>query len=295
MKNDIQWKYPEAIVECEWLSDRIKNQNIRVYDCTTYLHYTDDHPSKPYDVESGLADYEKDHIPRAAFLDLQDELSDNNSQYRFTLPKFNELAESFKNLGIGDPYHIILYSRNGMQWATRIWWMLRATGFKNVSILNGGFIAWKRLSLATESKPNRFDYADFQVKTASDIFVGKERVIEAIKDDSCLLLNALTENLHIGKNPRYGRPGRIPNSLNVPFHMLIEPSTGKLLSPGRITQIFTDKGITSDFEILNYCGGGIAATLDAFVLYQIGFQKLQIYDNSMSEWAMDQDLPIETG
>ena len=52
--------------------------------------------------------------------------------------------------------------------------------------------------------------------------------------------------------------------------------------------------ISSDKTILNYCGGGIAATLDAFILYQLGFKNLQIYDNSMSEWAMDETLPIET-
>ena len=166
---------------------------------------------------------------------------------------------------------------------------------KNVSILNGGLVEWKRLSLATESKPNKFDYADFQIKTESDIFVGKERVIEAIEDRSCILLNALTEDLHMGENARYGRPGRIPNSINIPFHNLIDSSTGKFLSPGQVTKMFLDKGIASDLGVLNYCGGGIAATLDAFVLYQIGFQKLQIYDNSMSEWAMDPDLPIETG
>ena len=51
--------------------------------------------------------------------------------------------------------------------------------------------------------------------------------------------------------------------------------------------------ITKDSEILNYCGGGIAATLNAFVLYQLGFQKLKVYDNSLSEWAMDKSLPME--
>ena len=43
-----------------------------------------------------------------------------------------------------------------------------------------------------------------------------------------------------------------------------------------------------------YCGGGIAATLDAFLAYQLGFQNVSVYDNSMSEWAPDVDLPIET-
>ena len=120
-------------------------------------------------------------------------------------------------------------------------------------------------------------------------------MLEAIGDQSTLLLNALTEDIHLGNNPRYGRPGRIPNSLNIPFHDLIEPSTGKFRPPEKAIQIFADKGITSELEIVNYCGGGIAATLNAFVLHQIGFQKLQIYDNSMSEWAMDNELPIESG
>lgn len=41
------------------------------------------------------------------------------------------------------------------------------------------------------------------------------------------------------------------------------------------------------------CGGGISATLDSFLLYQLGFNDLKIYDNSMSEWAKDDSLPIE--
>ena len=295
MKNDLQWKYPEAIIECDWLRKNIGNQKIRVYDCTTYLHYTDDHPLKPYDVESGLADYEKAHIPKSAFLDLQNDLSDKTSPYRFTLPNFYELAESFKRLGIGDPYHIILYSRNGMQWATRIWWMLYALGYENVSVLNGGYVEWERLCLPIESSPNRFDPANFKVGIRSNVFVGKDRVLDAIGDQATLLLNALTEDIHLGTNPRYGRLGRIPNSLNIPFHDLLEPSTGKFRPPERAIQTFAEKGITSELEIVNYCGGGIAASLDAFILRQLGFQRLQIYDNSMSEWAMDEELPIETG
>ncbi len=288
-----QWKYPEAIVDCNWLERKIGNPDIRIYDCTTYLHYTDDHPKKPYDVESGLADYNKAHIPNAAFLDLQNNLSNKNSPYSFTLPNTDKLAEGFKRLGIGDPYHIILYARNGMQWATRIWFMLYSLGYENVSVLNGGFIEWERLGLPTNIKSNNFDRAEFRVEIKSDIFVGKERVLAAIDDASSLLLNALTEDIHIGDNSRYGRPGRIPNSLNIPFHDLIEAGTGKLIPPKEAIQIFADMGITSDCEIVNYCGGGIAATLNAFILHQMGFEKLQIYDNSMSEWAKDDSLPIE--
>ena len=56
---------------------------------------------------------------------------------------------------------------------------------------------------------------------------------------------------------------------------------------------FKINGVNQEQKIVNYCGGGISATLNAFVLRQLGFKELNIYDNSMSEWAMDENLPIE--
>ena len=291
----INWRYPEFIVECKWLKENLTNKNIRIFDCTTYLHYTDDHPSKPYDVESGFSDYKKSHIPGASFIDLQKQLSDNDSAFNFTLPKFNILAESFKTLGIGKPFHVILYSRNGMQWSSRVWWMLYALGFRQASILDGGLIEWERLGFLTENIINKYEYADFDVQPKNNIFVGKDEVLSNIGKKSCILLNALTKDLHYGVNPRYGRRGRIPGSINLPFHELVKKNTGKFKTPLELKKILEEKEISKDLKIINYCGGGIAATLDAFVMLQLGFDKLKIYDNSMSEWAMDQKLPIEVG
>jgi thiosulfate/3-mercaptopyruvate sulfurtransferase len=48
--------------------------------------------------------------------------------------------------------------------------------------------------------------------------------------------------------------------------------------------------------VLVYCGGGIAATLDAFVLTALlGHRNVSVYDNSMQEWANDPSLPMEQG
>ena len=294
LQDNVQWQYPEAIVECNWLIDQIDNEEIRIYDCTTYLHYTDNHPSKPYDVCSGIVEYKKGHIPKSAYLDLQKHLSESESRYSFTLPKLGTLADCFKQCGIGQPHHIILYSRNGMQWATRVWWMLYVLGYTKVSILNGGFAEWVRLGLPIEKNETHFPIADFSVDEKPEIFVNKERVLDSINDRSCVLVNALTEDIHTGKNSRYGRPGRIPNSLNIPFHSLVDAETGKFIKPSEALKIFKEKKISPDKKVINYCGGGIAATLDCFILYQLGYSHLFIYDNSMSEWAMDPSLPIET-
>jgi thiosulfate/3-mercaptopyruvate sulfurtransferase len=47
--------------------------------------------------------------------------------------------------------------------------------------------------------------------------------------------------------------------------------------------------------VVAYCGGGISATIDLFLLHRLGYRNLTLYDGSMGEWAKDASLPIETG
>jgi thiosulfate/3-mercaptopyruvate sulfurtransferase len=294
MMEEIEWKYPEAIVSCEWLKTRLTDNSIRIFDCTTYLHYTDEHPSKPYDVESGFDNYKKGHIPGAAFFDIQEKLSNKESPFNFTIPNYDSLANTFQTMGVGNPFHIVLYATNAVQWATRVWWLIFILGFRRVSILDGGLKEWQRLGYDLEVGENSYNPARFESNSDGSVFVGKKHTLESINSKSCIILNALTNDLHRGENPRYGRPGRIPGSANIPFHQLLEENTHKLVTPIKALEVIKGEKINKDTRVLNYCGGGIAATLNAFVLRQLGIEDLEIYDNSMSEWAMDYSLPIET-
>ena len=281
-----------SIVDCVWLNSNLHDPNVRIFDCSTFLDYTDDHPAKPYEVVSGLSEYKNAHIPNSAFLDLQNSFSKKESAFSFTLPELEELAIAFQLEGVGNNSHVILYSRNGLQWATRFWWMLYVVGYKKVSILNGGFQEWLNLGLPTETRITVFPPADFNLDLKEDIFVDKEYVLEAINANNHILINALTKDIHDGLSKRYGRPGHIPRSLNIPFHKFVQEDTEKFISFHKAQELIESMGITKDNIIVNYCGGGIAATLDAFILYQLGFKNLKVYDNSMSEWALDETLPI---
>ena len=288
------WRYPEAIVETDWLAANLGDESLRIYDCTTYLRYTDDNPDLPYIVESGRVDYEGAHIPGSAFLDLQAELSRQDSPYRFTMLDFADLARRFGQKGIGDNTRVVLYSRGAIQWATRIWWMLRSVGFDNAAILNGGWEKWAQEERAAETGSQEYAPATLTPSPRPEMFVGKDEVLAAIGDASVCTLNALTADLHSGENPRYGRPGRVPGSVNVPARDLCDPETNTFLSPEEARVAFDGVGVRSDQRVINYCGGGIAATLDAFLLHQLGYQNLTVYDDSMSQWATDTTLPIET-
>ena len=50
-----------------------------------------------------------------------------------------------------------------------------------------------------------------------------------------------------------------------------------------------------DKSVITYCGGGIAASATAHALVMLGHPDVKLYDASMSEWAIDPNLPMETG
>jgi thiosulfate/3-mercaptopyruvate sulfurtransferase len=46
---------------------------------------------------------------------------------------------------------------------------------------------------------------------------------------------------------------------------------------------------------ITYCGGGIAASANAFAMTRLGFTDIAVYTASLQEWTADPELPMETG
>jgi len=291
------YQHPEAIVETDWLETHLDDPTLRLFDCTVHLVYAEAPPGKPYKVKSGREDFDNGHIPGADFLDLQGELSNQDSPYSFTLPDAAAFAAAMARHGVGHGTRVVLYSTTHPQWATRVWWMLRAFGFDDAAVLNGGFQKWKaegrRVSTAA---PVPAAAATFSPAPRPSLFTDKHEVLDAIGAATVCTINALPPDLHAGENDRYGRPGRIPGSTNVPALSLLNPKDNTFRAADEVAALFDAGGArrTTD-RVIVYCGGGIAATLDAFLLHQLGYENVAVYDDSMSQWAKDDALPIEVG
>lgn len=294
MPTAARYAHPEAIVDTQWLADRLGDPALRVFDCTTYLLY-ETGTGRPYRIESGRKDYEAAHIPGAGFLDLQGELSDREGRFNFTMPAAADLAARLAAKGVGGDSRVVLYARKNMQWATRVWWMMRAIGFDGAAVLDGGFDKWEAEGRPTESGARDYPPASLAARPRAGLFVGREEVRAAIGDAATCTINALAPDLHSGENPRYGRPGRIPGSVNVPVATVVDPATMTFRVPEEVAATFAAVGADRSKRIILYCGGGIAATLDAFLLHQLGYADLAVYDASMNEWAKDESLPMERG
>ena len=50
-----------------------------------------------------------------------------------------------------------------------------------------------------------------------------------------------------------------------------------------------------DARIITYCGGGIVASTDAFVLTRLGFNNVAVYMASLEEWVTDPANPMVVG
>jgi len=75
---------------------------------------------------------------------------------------------------------------------------------------------------------------------------------------------------------------------------LPDPAQKVFTTPADAEAKFRARGVTPDKRVVCYCGGGISATIDLFLLHQLGYEDLTLYDGSMGEWARDPSLPIET-
>jgi len=288
---------PSALVTTEDLARELGRGELRVYDCTTYLEPTPPGSEDPYLVVSGRASFEAAHIPGADFLDLQGEFSDPTTRLRFMMPDVAALEAAFGRHGIGGGARVVLYSIGSMMWATRFWWMLKSLGFDGAAVLDGGFDKWRAENRPVEAGPAKtYPPARFVAQPRPGLFVDKHAVRAAIGDAQTVTVNALGAQFHRGLEPsRYGRPGRVPGSVNVPAAELVDPQSKAFAPLDAAAAKFAAAGLAKEKRIIAYCGGGISATLDLFLLHQLGFDRLALYDGSMGEWAKDAALPIERG
>jgi thiosulfate/3-mercaptopyruvate sulfurtransferase len=282
-----------STVELAGILDR---PNLRLFDCTTYLEPAPEGSDVPYIAVPGHHTFAAGHIPGADFLDLQGEFSDSGTALRFMMPDIAQLEAAFGRHGVDANSRVVLYSIGTPMWATRFWWMLRSLGFDNAAVLDGCFDKWKAEQRPVETGAAKgYPPATFTAKPRPGFFVGKDEVLAAIRDHSAIVVNALGPQFHKGLEPsRYGRPGRIPGSCNVSAATLLDPSTRTFVQLADAEAKFATQGLRKDKRVIAYCGGGISATVDLFLLHRLGYDNLTLYDASMGEWAKDTALPIET-
>lgn len=275
----------DTLVTTEWLNRHLDDASLVVLDCTVITKQGE--AGGFYNV-SGRGDYDAGHIPSAGFADLKGDLCDADSALEFAVPTPEQFCAAMGALGVGDDSRVVLYDANISAWAARVWWMLRWVGFERAALLDGGLRVW-----TAEGRPLSTAPANRPAKTLTpaprpELIADRDEVLAAIGDGAVRLIDALPEALYRGEQAIYGRPGHIPGASNIPVLNLMDDS-GRFRP---LKELAAMHGGDRNARHITYCGGGIAASSNAFVMTRLGFTDVAVYTASLQEWAADPANPL---
>ena len=275
------------LIEIDWLKKYLNNKKIKIIDGTWHM------PGSGLDA---IEIFKEKHIPNAIFVDLE-EISDQKSDLPHMMPQENYFSEKISSLGINNTDQLIIYDMYGMFSAARIWFMFKAFGHKNVSLLNGGLPEWINSNGEISNKIKKYKQSNYKAVLNKSLIVNYEDVLDNIKSNKYNLLDARSPERFLGRDnePRPGmKSGHIPKSKNLFFNNLINQDSKKFLNKKEIKNIINNLEIDDKKEIICSCGSGVTACILKFAIELIDKDKnIKIYDGSWSEWGTKEDSPYE--
>lgn len=212
-------------------------------------------------------EYQQEHIPTAVSIPLAQLLKKDTPE---------EVINLMQNAGISDKMPVVVYDDTFGALAARVAWTFQYVGHTNTALLEMTFSQWKNLGLPIETKQNNFPRVEHSINVNDEIHADSSYV-DAIKEqpnkiliDSRERLNFLTEH--------------IPGAKNIPYTML--GSNGSIFrNAEEIKRFIENRGISTDSEIITYCGSvGTLSGLAYYALKLAGVKNVKLYSKSFREW-----------
>ncbi len=220
--------------------------------------------------ERGRELYAAGHVPGAAFLDVDRDLSaPPGPRGRHPLPAAEDFAAAAGRAGIGPAIFVVAYGNMGG--AERLWWLLRHFGHDDCAVLAGGIDAWLGPLRGGEEE---IEPATFEPRPRADDTVSADELARRLDDPDLVVVDSRLRDRWLGEpNPIDSPPGRIPGALNAPWN---DPPPE--LPPG---------------DPVVYCGSGVTACVTLHRLALTG-RTGRLYPGGWSEWSQ-RALPLERG
>jgi thiosulfate/3-mercaptopyruvate sulfurtransferase len=278
---------PAPLVSCQWLADHLGAPDLVVLDASYHL------PAAGRDAASEFA---AGHIPGARFLALAS-LFDPGSPVPYAIPTPAQLAERLAGLGVGPDAAIILYDDSAIRTSARAWFVLTASGWSKVAILDGGLGKWREEARPLESGTPALPPAAPASLTPPTRVRSKAEMLANIESRAEQVLDARGADrvFGTGVDPVHGVPmGRIPGAKNLPYTVLFNPD-GTWKSADDLRAAFAHAGIDLAQPVTTTCGSGVTASVLLFAMHLIGKDDTALYDGSWSEWGADPATPKAQG
>ncbi len=249
------------------------------------------------DVDAGERAYRAAHIPGAAFLHLDRDLSGAKTGHngRHPLPEVSMLAATFGRTGIDTTKQVVAYDQNGGMWASRLWWLLHWLGHDAVAVLDGGLDKW-----AAERRPQTSELPAPRSATFVPMRSGPaataDEIVRHLNDGSLFVLDARAPERFRGDlEPLDPIAGHIPGAHNRPYGENLT-SQGSFKPAALLRSEFEALLVdTPPSAVVHHCGSGVTACHNVLAMSVAALPGSRLYPGSWSEWIADAERPVARG
>jgi len=282
--------FASPLVSPAWLSENLDDAKLVIIDLRNKID------------EGSYETFLEGHIPGAIHSDyLKDGWRVGRDGVVGLLPEDEQFQSLARRLGVSDNTHVVVVpagvSSTDFGSAARAYWTFKVFGHDNVSILDGGFAAWRDFALA-KIETGAFiapEPGNFVARFNSEFYIGTSDVAAfAANPGQALLVDGRTDEQFYagGKHPKAAKAGRIPSAVLMDQDKAYSPEGNRLKSRDELAEIYRNLG---DITIVSYCNTGHWAATNWFVMSEIlGQKNVKLYDGSMVEWTANTDLPLDT-
>lgn len=248
--------------------------------------------------DEGPASYAAGHIPGAISGDFE------KAGWRVTrdgvplsVPTQEQLEKLIGGLGISnDSYVVVVPAGENVQdfgAGARVFWTLKYSGVKEVSLLDGGFKAWKDANLQIDTGVVDPKPQTFAVNFDDRLRIELKEVEQLQSKGGATFVDARPPAQFSGKvkTPTVLSYGHLPGAVNIDSTVYFDSATHRLKPKAELASLSAH--VTG--PAVSYCNTGHLASTDWFVLNEVlGRKDTRLYAGSMTEWTRDPSRPIES-
>ncbi len=216
------------------------------------------------------------------------------------LPDEAGLAALIGGLGIRNDDHVVVIGDGGSPGATtaatRVYWTFKVSGHDAVSLLDGGFAAYRdnREAPMEKGEATLRPAASFTVSLRDELLATTDEVAAA-RDAGVSVIDNRGSDYYVGINKSgiAKRAGTVPGADNVPITWLTSPD-GRFQAAAVLDQIAAETSLSGSDPQIALCNSGQMASLGWFVSHELlGNENAQLYDGSMAAWSKDDAREVE--
>lgn len=276
-----------SVIALAALQQRMLDDDVLLVDCRFDLA----------DPDRGATEYARGHPPGAVYAHLNHDLSDLRKLGlgRHPLPDVAGFAARLAAWGYRADRQVVVFDQSSGAIAARCWWMLRALGQQNVSVLDGGFAAWQQAGLALSAGDTKIESrgsdeglaVGWPDQDGQAFALADYALVERVREDPAwCLLDARAAARYRGEvEPIDPVAGHIPGAGNRPFSDNLDES-GRFKTQQRLAAEFAELlGAVPADRVIHMCGSGVTAAHNLLAMEYAGLSGSRLFVPSWSGWV----------